>query len=299
MSPFRKYSLANQPPYSALRQASNISTLAFDEQYTYPFNNYLFKVQLATPAFISTFPGTQPGTCRAPSDGVSLLVIKLSNPAAHDVNNTNRVANDVAAQYLVRKSMAKAGQAPLVPDVYAWAPTATAEAVDEEKFGWIMSELRGGVDLDSEFSSLSLEDKKDALKQMAAIFGAIQAASLPKGVTKFGGGLQFDSNGHIVSGESPYAQDLKPAGSYAEWRTRKLRSRIERAAESTMVGGWNSNGVATKIEAFLASGGPEKVMTGVDVHRKCLIHGDLSACAHPLNTKSSKLISRSDQQHAI
>lgn len=125
MSPCNNCSLANQVPYSALRQASNISTLAYDEQYTYPFNNYLFKVQLATPAFDSTFPGTQPGTCRAPSDGVSLLVIKLSNPAAHDVNNANRVANDVAAQSLVRKSLTKAGLAPLVPDVYAWAPTAT------------------------------------------------------------------------------------------------------------------------------------------------------------------------------
>lgn len=230
---------------------------------------------------------------------MSLLIIKLSNPAAHDVNNANRVANDVAAQYLVRKSMAKAGLAPLVPNVYAWAPTATAEVVDEEQFGWIMSELRGGVDLDSEFSSLSLGDKKDVLKQMAVIFGAIQAASLPEGVTKFGGGLQFDSNGHIVGGEPPSAQDVKPAGSYAEWRASKLRSRIERAAESPIIGGWKSNGVATRIEAFLASGGPEKVLTGVDVHRKCLIHGDLSACSHPLNLESSRLISRSDQQHAV
>lgn len=230
---------------------------------------------------------------------MSLLVIKLSNPAAHDVNNANRVANDVAAQYLVRQSMAKAGLAPLVPDVYAWAPTATDEAIDEERFGWIMSELRGGVDLDSEFSSLSRKDKKIVLKQIAALFGAIQTANLPESVTKFGGGLQFDSNGHVVSGESPSAQDVKPVSSYAEWRASKLRSRIERAAESAIIGGWKSNGVATMIEAFLASGGPERVLTGVDVHRKCLIHGDLSACAHPLNVESSRLISRSDQQHAI
>lgn len=299
MSPCNNCSLANQVPYSALRQASNISTLAYDEQYTYPFNNYLFKVQLATPAFDSTFPGTQPGTCRAPSDGVSLLVIKLSNPAAHDVNNANRVANDVAAQSLVRKSLTKAGLAPLVPDVYAWAPTATSEAVDEEQFGWIMSELRDGVDLDSAFSCLSREDKKNVLREMAALFGAIQTATLPEGVTKFGGGLEFDSNGNIVSGESPSAQDVKPAGSYAEWRASKLRSRIERAAKSAIIGGWKSNGVATRIEAFLASGGPEKVLTGVDVHTKCLIHGDLSACAHPLNMERSKLIFRSDQQHTI
>lgn len=261
------------------RQASQISTLAYDERYQYPFNNYLFKVELATPALASSFPGTQPGTCKAPSDGVSALVVKLSNPAAHDVNNANRVANDVAAQHLVRQSMAKAGLDPLVADVYAWAPGTTTDAVDEEGFGWIMSELRSGVDLDSGFSSLTPENKKHVLEQVAAILGAIQAASLPQGVTTFGGGLRFDSDGHIVSGDSPSMQDVMPTGSYAEWRAGKLRSQLERAAASPVIQGWRRNGVATRIEEFLASGGLEKSLTGVDVRRKCLIHGDLSACA--------------------
>ncbi|KAI7782864.1 Protein kinase-like domain protein [Diaporthe eres] len=108
-------------------QASQISTLSYDEQYQYPFNNYLFKVELATPALTYSFPGTQPGMCKEPSSGVSVLVVKLSNPAAHDVNNANRVANDVAAQHLVRQSMAEAGLAPLVPDVYAWATAQTTD----------------------------------------------------------------------------------------------------------------------------------------------------------------------------
>lgn len=63
-------------------QASNISNLAYDEQYQYPFNNYLFIVELEIPALTSTFPGTQPGTCKAPTDGVSVLLFKLSNLAA-------------------------------------------------------------------------------------------------------------------------------------------------------------------------------------------------------------------------
>lgn len=220
----------------------------------------------------------QPGTCKAPPGGVSVLVVKLSNPAAHDVNNANRVANDVAAQHLVRQSMAEAGLAPLIPDVYAWAPAASTDVVDEEGFGWIMSEFRNGVDLDSEFTSLAPENKKQVLEQMAAILGTIQAASLPEGVTTFGGGLKFDSDGHIVSGESPSMQDVKPAGSYAEWRAGKLRSQLERAAESPVIRGWEDKGVSTRIEKFLTSGGPDKLLDGVDVHRKCLIHGDLSAC---------------------
>lgn len=274
-------SLTNWAIFPTCRQASVISTLAFDEEYAYPFNNFLFKVELATPAFAAAFPGTQPGTCKAPPEGVSTLVIKLSNLAAHDVNNANRVANDVASQHLVRESMAKAGLAPLVPDVYAWAPATSTDRVDEKGFGWIMSEFRSGVDLGPEFSSLNVESQKHVLEQMAAVLGAMQAADLPEGVTKFGGGLKFDSNGNIVSGESPSMQDVRPAGSYAEWRIEKLRSQLKRAGESPVVQGWKSNGVATRIERFLASGGPEKVLSTVDVHRKCLTHGDLSMYSGP------------------
>lgn len=299
MSACSNRSLTNRTPYHAHRQASSISDLAYNDQYQYPFNNYLFKVELTTPAFASAFPGTRPGTCRAPPNGVSLLVVKLSNPAAHDLNNANRVANDVAAQHLVRQSMADSGLPPLVPDVYAWAQVTTAEVVAEEQFGWTMSEFRSGVDLDAEFSSLAPEDKRDVLEQMAAVFGAIQATSLPEGVTKFGGGLKFDSDGQIVSGEPPQTQDAKPAGSYAEWRAGKLRAQLQRATGSPFIGGWKSSGAATKIDAFLAGGGPEKVLTGVDVHRKCLVHGDLSACMCSLDLTGSALTPSRDEQHAI
>lgn len=206
------------------------------------------------------------------------LVVKLSNPAAHDVDNANRVANDVAAQHVARGALARAGLAPVVLDVYAWAPPAAAATGEweEEGFGWIISEFRGGVDLDSVIASLATGDKTRVLGQMAAILGAIQSAGLPEGVTKFGGGLNLDSDGQIVSGQSPSVQDVKPAGSYAEWRVGKLRSQFRRAAESTVLQGWASNGIADRIEAFLTGSGPEKVLAGVDVHRKCLIHGDLS-----------------------
>ncbi|GKT63060.1 Protein kinase-like domain protein [Colletotrichum tofieldiae] len=259
----RRLSVVQQLLHGRGLQASIISTLAYDEEYAYPFNNFLFKVELATPAFASSFPGTQPGTCKAPPEGVSTLVIKLSNLAAHDVNNTNRVENDVASQHLVRKSMEKSGLDPLIPDVYAWAPATTTDQVNEEGFGWIMSEFRSGVDLGPEFSSLDMESQKHVLEQMAAVLGAMQAADLPQSVTKFGGGLKFDPNGAIVSGESSSMQDVRPTGSYAEWRIEKLRSRFKQAAESSVIQGWESNGVAARIEKFLASGGPEKVLIAI------------------------------------
>lgn len=215
---------------------------------------------------------------------MSALVVKLSNPAAHDVENANRVANDVAAQHIARRALARAGPAPLVPEVYAWAPATATGAGDEDGFGWIMSEFRGGVDLDSVFPSLPPGDKERVLGQMAAVLGVIQSARLPEGVTKFGGGLNFDCDGQIVSEAPPCVQDAKPAVSYAEWRAGKLRSQFRRAAESTVLQGWASNGIAERIEALLAGGGPEKVLAGVDVHRKCLIHGDLSVFLCPFDS---------------
>ncbi|EQL01119.1 hypothetical protein G6O67_000494 [Ophiocordyceps sinensis] len=283
----RRLAVVEQLVRSRGLQSSNISTLAFSEEYQYPFNNYLFKVELALPASPSSFPGTQPGTTEAPSDGVSALVIKLSNLAVEGLNNANRVENDVAVQHLVRQSMVQAGLGPLVPAIYAWAPAKTTDATDETGFGWIMSELKSGVDLDSEFSSLGLEDKDKVLDQIAAVLRAIQTARLPESVTKFGG-LTFDSSGRIVSGEAPL-QKGEPVGSYAEWKVRKLRTQLKKAAESPVILGWKSSGLDTRIEKFLTGGGPEKALTGVDLHRKSLIHADFTT-NNMLFDKDSKKI---------
>ncbi|KID82232.1 Protein kinase-like domain protein [Metarhizium guizhouense ARSEF 977] len=270
----RRLAVVEQILQSHDLQASNISTLAYSEEYLYPFNNYLFKVELATPALSSSFPGTQPGTTQAPSDGISVIVIKLSNPAATGINNTNRVENDVAVQHLVRQSMAHAGLPQLVPAIYAWMPTTITNAVNETSFGWIISELRSGVDLDSEFSSLEMQDKEQILEQMANVLKAIQTAELPEGATKFGG-VTFDSEGRIVSGQAPLRKG-EPVKSYAEWRVSKLHGQLQEAAQSPVIQGWKHNGVDARIEKFLAADSPEKILSNVDLHQKNLIHGDFT-----------------------
>jgi hypothetical protein len=119
-----------------------------------------------------------------------------------------------------------------------------------------MSELRSGVDLDSLFSSLELDDKKQVLEHIAAVLAAIQAARLPEGVTKFGG-LTFDSSGRIVSGKAPFLR-RNPVGSYIEWRTAGLPALLQKAAQSSVIQGWKSNGVDARIENFVTGGGPDK-----------------------------------------
>lgn len=167
-------------------------------------------------------------------------------------------------QHLVRQSMAHAGLPQLVPAIYAWMPTTITNAVNEKSFGWIISELRIGVDLDSEFSSLKMQDKEQIREQMANVLKAIETAELPEGATKFGG-VTFDSEGRIVSGQAPLRAG-EPVKSYAEWRVSKLRGQLQEAAQSPVIQGWKYNGVDARIEKFLAANGPGEILSDVNLH---------------------------------
>ncbi|KAJ6447068.1 MFS multidrug transporter [Purpureocillium lavendulum] len=158
--------------------------------------------------------------------------------------------------------------------VYAWAPPTTTDVTNEKGFGWIMMEFRCGVDLDSEFPLLELKDKKQVLEQIAAILGAIQGARLPESVAKFGG-LAFNASGQIVSAEAPLF-NCQPVETYGEWRVARLREQLDEAAKSPVIQGWKKDDVNGRIERFLVSGGPERVLHGVDLHRLGLIHGDFT-----------------------
>ncbi|EFY87951.1 hypothetical protein J3459_014936 [Metarhizium acridum] len=162
-------------------------------------------------------------------------------------------------------------------------PTTITDTVNE-KSGWIISELRSGVGLDSEFSSLKMQDKEQVLEQMANVLKAIQTTKLPE--SAIFGGVTFDSDGRIVSGQAPLRKG-EPVKSYAEWRVSKLRGQLQEAARSPVIQGWKRNGVDARIEKFLAADGPGKILSNVDPDQKSLIHGDFSTYApfqssHPL-----------------
>ncbi|EGX95198.1 Protein kinase-like domain [Cordyceps militaris CM01] len=256
-------------------QASKVSTVAYDDDYKYPFNNFLFKVDLATPASSAQFTGTQAGTVKAPFGGVSSFIIKLSNAKASDANNANRVPNDVAAQHLVRQSLAAARLGPLIPDVYAWAPASLTDKLREKDFGWIISEFRAGVDLNTVFADLTNDARGKVLGQIAAAFAAIQAVKLPETVTKFGG-IAFNEKGQIISAEAPFRQIDPMVDSYVEFKFGNLRRRFDAAGKSPVIRGWKTDGVDVRIEQFLSSNGPEKVLSGVDLAQKSLVHADFT-----------------------
>lgn len=251
-----------------------MTPIAYVEHCPFHFNNFIYKVDLAAPAVPATFSNQQPCTSPPPAEGVSTLVIRISNPLAEGLNNTNRVENEVAAQYLARQSIESAGLPSVVPAVFAWASCRYPEVLHETGFGWTMSEFKLGSDLDTQFSSLTLEDMKGIIEQIADIFTAVQGSELPRTVTKFGA-LTLDSSGAIVSGQMPLLQG-GPWETYTEVWVIKLQTHLGDADKSPLLKGWVEGGVRDRIDKFVKTGGVERILEGVDVNQRVLVHGDLS-----------------------
>ncbi|KAH8890678.1 hypothetical protein GQ53DRAFT_170527 [Thozetella sp. PMI_491] len=237
------------------------------------YNNFLFKIDLAEPAYPDSFP-LQPGTAPPPPSGISTLVLRFSNPHAKGHNNTNRVENIVASQYLVRKALDVSNLLPLVPAIYAWAPY-KPELHGELGYGWMLDEFRAGIELTKVFQNLTLAGKKDVIEVIADIFSCIQSLELPPTITKFGG-LTFDEHGQVIQGQMPILKG-GPWESYAEVWHARLRGELKGSdKEGTVLLGWRPNGVRDRIERFLANDGIAKVLDGVDINKRVLVHGDFS-----------------------
>src|SRR3569833_724810 len=262
-----------------LWQPEKVAPIAYVDYAPFYFNNYLYKVDLATPATPSSFPPGRPGTAPPPESGISTLVFRFSNARAEGLNNTNRIENVVAAMSLARAAVAAAGLDPVVPAVSAWAPCRfDASAPDETDFGWTLDEFMAGEDLDGQFPALSPAEKRDVVGQMADVFAAVQRAVLPPSVKTFGA-LTFAEDGTIVTGEF---QLLKggPWERYADVWVARLRMQLADSEKSPVLEGWKARGVRERLEAFLADGGVERCLEGVDVEKKVLVHGDLSEYRH-------------------
>ncbi|KZZ88518.1 Aminoglycoside phosphotransferase [Moelleriella libera RCEF 2490] len=250
----------------------------------YPYNNFIYKVQLSTPALAEHFSGAaqpqrQPCTALPPTGGVSTLIVRLSNPKAGGMNNANRVENEVAAMHLARGAVAELAPAyaGVVPAIYAWKAAAGPNPVDETGFGWIMMEYLTGSPLAAEFKSFDMAGKKSVLRGMAAIFSAIQGVKLPPGVDRFGG-LTINEKGDIVSGQE--ALQPVPGGpwpEYADVWKHQLRCELKQADNSTVVRGWQANGIRERIDRF-SSGALSNVIRdgGVDMTKLALVHQDFT-----------------------
>jgi hypothetical protein len=266
----------------------------YEENCPFPYNNFIYKIELATPATGQTFAGSsqaKPYTSLPPEDGVSILIFRLSNPVALGLNNSNRLENEVASMFLARQALA--AQVPvytdLIPAIYAWKAGSYPSPADETGFAWALMEFRGGVPLDSLFGSMLLDEKKAAVEQIADVFSAIQKMELLQGVASYGG-LDFDVQGKVVVGQMTTLKG-GPWSDYAELWAARLGGQVEESEGSSCLRGWKENGVRERIGKFLDDG-VAKVLRAADIDtsRLVLVHGDLSEL-----TELSRFYSFSDQ----
>ncbi|KAG6358143.1 hypothetical protein INS49_014027 [Diaporthe citri] len=225
--------------------------------------------------------GPKPCTTLPPVDGVSTLILKLSNPKAEGLNNANRVENDVIASSLIRESLSQRApdMADIVPAIYAWEPfTDPSPDTDEASSGWTLMEHWPGSNLDGQFAGMSEQEQQAIMAQVATILSAIQAVQLPAGASGLGG-LTIASDSIIVTGQRP----LLPGGpwsSYADMLAAKLRFQLDGDAEnSTVLRGWRNNEtLRERLDAFISGPAIERVLQrgGVDTGHRVLTHGDFT-----------------------
>ncbi|KAI9146891.1 hypothetical protein HJFPF1_13461 [Paramyrothecium foliicola] len=253
---------------------TRITPIAYVEHCPFMFNNYIFKVDLASPAVPASFPQKQPCTTPPVATGAASLIVRMSNPLAEGLNNANRVENDVASSYLIRQSLGNVGLESLVPAVYAWARCRFPKIADESGFGWTISEFKTGSDLDGQFPSLSLDEAKGVLDQLADIFTAVQRTKMPPLATKFGA-LTINTNGDISNGQMPLLPG-EPWDTYVDLWVAKLQAKLAESEQSSLLKGWGDGSVRDRIELFVKSDGVGKLLEPVDTNQRILNHGDLT-----------------------
>jgi hypothetical protein len=239
-----------------------------------PYNNFIYKVDLASPIGEGTFEAScQPFTA-PPANGTATFIFRISNPKADGVNSNNRIENEVAALYLSRRSISDSlpKYAGIVPRVFDWSAKTYPSPPDESGFGWIMMEMLPGVMLDSQFDELPFSEKENLLSDIAGIFAVIQNMTLPEGARSFGG-LTIKGN-NIVSGQSTIALG-GPWGDYRGFWSGLYAMALTQAENSPVVLGWRDNGVRERVDNFI-SNGIESLLQGVDTSKLVLIHGDFS-----------------------
>lgn len=249
------------------------------EHCPFAFNNFIYKIVLSQPLTPSTFgsKSQRPGTIAPTADGISTIVIRLSNPHAEGLNNANRVENELAAQVLLRQHLITSHPdlAYLIPAVYAWQPCRYPDVSDESGFAWTMCEYKPGADLDAEFNKMELSEKLEVVGQVAIIFTALKKTPLPEPLKVHLGGLTFNDEGEVVGGQMP----LLPTGpwqTYEDLWVSRLNQQLHEADKSSALQGWRRDGLRERIDQFIVAPNIASLLDGVDTMQRALIHNDMS-----------------------
>ena len=121
------------------------------------------------------------------------LILRHSNIDAEGMHFKMRVENEVTMLNLASAALSHIKPA-VIPRVFGWGIASSKHT------GWILEELVPGLPVAESFeTTMTLDQKKEILAQMAEILKAQQDYPLPDSIGGWGG-VTFDASESIVSG---------------------------------------------------------------------------------------------------
>lgn len=182
-----------------------------------------------------------------------------------------RVQNEVGILTLVSAALRHI-EPPVVPRVFGW------DGISHEHPGWILQEFMPGEPLAEPFSeTMSLDQKKGILAQMAALLKGLQDYPLPESI-KGWGGVSFHESGAIVS--APMSSvGAGPWYSLEDSYRDRLKIKLAKADKNPHLDGWRANGVRERIDAFIEHGLAAQFSDLSSKEDRTIIHADFSTYA--------------------
>ena len=177
---------------------AEITQIQYEPNFHFKYNNFIYRLPLPTD-ILGGLGNTdesrklkQPGCVPIPA-GTREFILHLSNSDAEGMHQETRVQNEVGILTLTSAALRHI-KPTVVPHVFSWCDAS------REHLGWIVEELMPGVPLAETFSkTMSLDQKKRMLAQIATLLKALQDYPLPENI-KGWGGATFDDSSAIVSG---------------------------------------------------------------------------------------------------
>lgn len=184
------------------------------------------------------------------------------------MKHDNRVKNEVAIVALTSAALAHVSETNIVPRIYAWR-----DRISHQEPGWILQELMPGVPLAEPFQTMSPDEKRGILAQMAVILHALQDYRLPDSIQGYGG-VMFSEAGAIISAPMP-SVGAGPWTSLEDSYRGRMEVALALADENPHLRGWRPNAVRERVEAFIQMGLSERLSRLSAKEERVIVHADL------------------------
>ncbi|KAK7394013.1 hypothetical protein QQX98_013204 [Neonectria punicea] len=254
---------------------TKITPIQYDPECPFKYNNFIYCLSLPSGTKFSDgqdeaqAQARQPGCVPIPPE-TERLILRLSNPDAAGMHPETRVQNEVAILSLASQALGHI-EPRVVPRVFAWGAAAS-----HGHLGWILQEHMPGEPLAEPFGgTMSLDQKKGILAQMATLLKALQDYPLPESI-KGWGGVTFDNDSGAIVSAPMTSVGAGPWSSLEESFRGRLEVALSKADTNPHLQGWRANGVRDRIDAFIERGLPEQFSRLASKRDRAIIHADFT-----------------------